>query len=384
MQALTRILEAAVAEGRMPGVVAMAADRSGLIHQSAHGRRDASAPMAVDSVFRLFSMTKAVASVAAMRLVEEGLLDLDGPVGDILPELDRLPVLVGFSADDAPALRPAKGRATVRQLLTHTAGPVYEMWSADQRKYLKDKGLPGMGSGARDAFGAYPLAFDPGTRFGYGVSTDWLGRVIEEVSGERIDALLAREIFAPLGMTSTAVECAPEMSARLVASTVKGAEGFVPADIGPPEQPEVWCMGQALYGCAPDYIRFLRMILNRGALDGARVLSEDSVALMLGGHTDGLEIGAFRSVSKTASADVDFFAGVAKSHSLMALRVDEDVPGRRRAGANGWAGLMNTHFWVDPAAGICAVLMMQHLPFMEPGAAETLDAFERALYAELG
>ena len=179
MQALTRILEAAVAEGRMPGVVAMAADRSGLIHQSAHGRRDASAPMAVDSVFRLFSMTKAVASVAAMRLVEEGLLDLDGPVGDILPELDRLPVLVGFSADDAPALRPAKGRATVRQLLTHTAGPVYEMWSADQRKYLKDKGLPGMGSGARDAFGAYPLAFDPGTRFGYGVSTDWLGRVID-------------------------------------------------------------------------------------------------------------------------------------------------------------------------------------------------------------
>ena len=384
MRSIDRILEEAVAQGRMPGAVCIAADRSAIIHASAHGRRAPGGPaMTLDTVFRLFSMTKAVASVAAMRLVEEGRIDLDGPVADFRPEFDALQVLTGFDGD-RPLMRAPAARATMRHLLTHSAGPVYEMWSPAQRKYLKVTGLPSMGLGARDSFRAYPLAFDPGTRFGYGPSTDWLGLVVEEASGERVDALLAREIFAPLGMGDTGVECAPEMSARLAAACVRGEDGFAEIDMGPPEQPEIWCMGQALYGTAPDYIRFLRMLLNGGRLDGAQVLAAETVETMLGPATDGLEIGGFKSASRTASADFEMFPGVAKSHSLMALRVDEDVPGKRRAGTNGWAGLANTHFWVDPAAGIACVLMMQHVPFMEPGAAETLDAVERALYAELG
>ncbi|MGG7565313.1 serine hydrolase domain-containing protein [Rhodovulum sp. DZ06] len=384
MRSVQDFVEAAIAGGAAPGAVVMVGDSSGTVHASAHGRRGPRGPaMGLDATFRLFSMTKAVASVAAMRLVEEGSLDLDGPVGELLPDFDDLQVLEGFDGE-TPILRPAASRATVRQLMTHTAGPVYEMWSAEQRRYLKASGLPGMGVGARDSFRAYPLAFDPGTRFGYGVSTDWLGRVIEEASGERVDGFLAREVLAPLGMSSTSVECSPEMSGRLVASCARGEDGFAPIDAGPPEQPEVWCMGQALYGTAPDYLRFLRMLLNKGALDGARVLSEEGVEVLLGDHTDPLLIPPFKSVSRLASADIDFFPGIAKSHSLMAMRVNQDVPGRRRAGSNGWAGLMNTHFWVDPASGICAVLMMQHLPFMEPGAAQLLSDVEAAVYAELG
>lgn len=384
MRALEQVIEEAVADGRVPGAVAMVADRSGVIHASAHGKRAAGAAeaMTLDATFRLFSMTKAVASVAALRLVEEGLIGLDDPVGDHVPEFDALQVLDGFDGD-APILRAPAGRATIRQLMTHTAGPVYEMWDANQKKYLKVTGLPRMSSGAREAFGAYPLAFDPGTRFGYGVSTDWLGLVVEEVSGERIDAVLRREIFAPLGMDATGVECSPEMGAKLVGGHMRGPEGFAEIDAAPPDQPEVYCMGQALYGTGGDYLRFLRMLLGGGALDGARVLSEDGAALLLSNQTGDLPIGHFTSVSPGASASAEFFPGARKSHSLACLRVEDDVPGMRRAGSCGWAGLMNTHYWIDPTAGICAVLMMQQLPFMEPGAASVYEAFERAVYAEL-
>lgn len=385
MRALEEAIETAIADGRTPGAVAMVADRSGVIHASAHGRRAADAPeaMTLDATFRLFSMTKAVASVAALRLIEEGLLGLDDPVGDVLPDFDALQVLDGFDGDE-PILRAPASRATIRQLMTHTAGPVYEMWDANQKKYLKVTGLPRMASGAREAFTAYPLAFDPGTRFGYGTSTDWLGLVVEEVSGERIDAVLRREIFAPLGMDATGVECSPEMGARLVGAHMRTPDGFAAIDVAPPDQPEVYCMGQALYGSGGDYLRFLQMLLGGGALDGARVLSEDGAALMLSNQTPGIEIGAFTSVMPGASASAEFFPGARKSHSLACLRVEDDVPGMRRAGSCGWAGLMNTHYWIDPASGICAVLMMQQLPFMEPGAAQTYEAFERAIYAELG
>lgn len=384
MRAVERVLDEAVAAERIPGAVAMVADRTGVIHRSAHGRKAAGSPepMPLDATFRLFSMTKAVASVAAMRLIEEGLMGLDDPVGDLVAEFDRLPVLEGFDGD-RPILRAPASRATIRQLMTHTAGPVYEMWNANQRKYLKTVEAPAMGSGARDAFPAYPLAFDPGTAFGYGVSTDWLGMVIEEASGERVDALLRREIFAPLGMNDTAVECSPDMSARLVGSHIRKDGAFHPIDIGPPEQPEVWCMGQALYGSAEDYLSFLRMLLGGGALNGARVLSEDATARLLSNQTGDIPIAAFESVSRAASASFEMFPGVRKSHSLAFLRVEENVEGRRRAGSNGWAGLMNTHAWVDPAAGVCAVLMLQQIPFMDEAAAKTLEDFERAIYANL-
>jgi CubicO group peptidase (beta-lactamase class C family) len=385
MRALERVLDDAVASGRTPGAVALVADRSGVIHASAHGVRSVGAPeaMSLDTVFRLFSMTKAVASVAALRLIEEGLLTLDTPVGDVLPAFDALQVLEGFDGD-VPILRAPASRATIRQLMTHTAGPVYEMWDANQKKYLKAMGLPRMASGARDAFAAYPLAFDPGTRFGYGVSTDWLGLVVEELSGERIDAVLRREIFAPLGMDATGVESSPDMGARMAGGHAHGPDGFALIDIAPPDQPEVYCMGQALYGSGEDYLRFLQMLLGGGALDGARVLSEEGAAMMLSSQTPGIEIGPFASVMPGASASAEFFPGLRKSHSLGLMRVDEDVPGLRRAGSCGWAGLMNTHFWVDPASGICAVLMLQHLPFMDPAARETYEAFERAVYAGSG
>lgn len=387
MRAVERVLDEAVAAGRTPGAVAMVADRNGVIHQSAHGRREAGAPdpMTLDATFRLFSLTKAIASVAAMRLVEEGLLDLDAPVGDLLPDFDDLQVLEGFDDAGAPVLRPPASRATIRQLMTHAAGPVYEMWNANQRRYLREvEGATPMAMGARDSFSSYPLAFDPGARFGYGVSTDWLGRAVEEASGERVDALLRREIFAPLGMDCTGVECSPEMGARMAGAHLHKDDAFGPVDIGPPDQPEIWCMGQALYGCAADYLRFLRMLLGGGALDGARVLPAAAVEALLSNQTGELEIPPFVSVSRAASASFEMFPGIRKSHSLAFLRVEEDVPGRRRAGANGWAGLMNTHAWVDPAAGVCAVLMLQHIPFMDPAAAQTLEEFERAVYAGIG
>ncbi len=382
MSGIDRALEDGVRAGMTPGVVGMVAGRDGVRYAGAFGQRgvDDPAPMTVDTVFRLFSMSKAIGSLAALKLVEAGSLDLDAPVGDILPEFDALQVLDGFDGDTLRLRAPAS-RATVRQLATHTSGAVYEFWNADIARYLKVTGRPSVLAGTKAALHGYPLAFDPGARWDYGIGIDWLGQVVEAVSGQRIDAFCAEQIFAPLGMTDTAFECEGPMRARLAGAQATTPEGWKAIPLAPPPNPEVYGMGHCLYGTAPDYIRFLRMILNGGTLDGAQVLRPETLRLMTENQIGALDVTPMRTVMPPISADVDLFPGVTMKHSVGFVLNTDDIPGKRRAGSMGWAGVLNTHFWVDPASDVAAVLMMQHLPFVEPGALRLYDAFERAAYA---
>ena len=372
MQHLEGLLKTCVANGDVPFVVAIVADAAGTRFCGAAGPG-----VGPEAKLRMFSLTKAIGATAAMILMERGQLSMDTRIVDILPEFGDIQVLDGFDGK-VPRLRSPRVQATVRQLATHTSGLEYEFWNADIARYLRATGHPGMLTGLKAAL-HYPLASDPGTRWGYGMGIDWLGLVVEAVDGRRIDAFCQAEIFDPLGMTRTAFEIdraeLPDVASR------RADGGFAAYDLMPPSKPEVYGMGQALYSTAPDYMRFLRMILNKGALDSHRVLSAGSVALMQADQMQGLSFRPMVSAMPAVTADFDPFPGMAVTHSFGFLRNEADIPGRRSAGSLGWAGLCNTHYWIDPARDVAAVFMTQSLPFAEARVMRAFEAFERGVYA---
>jgi len=378
---LASILTDAVADNDLPFVVAMSGNAGGVTWSGAAGEHTEGVPASLDTVFRIFSMTKAVGSTAAMILIDRGELDPDTPVESILPDFAKVQVLEGFDGD-TPILRAPRSKATVRHLATHTAGPVYEIWNPDVPRYMEATGHPSILSGLQESL-FYPMVSDPGTRWDYGIGIDWLGQVVEAVDGRPIDAFCQAEIFDKLGMADTTFE-APGSRERLATVYARGEDGgLAPFEVAPPAQPAFYGMGHALYSTAPDYMRFLRMFLNRGQL-GARVLSEAGVERMLANHIGDLRIGSLTTVAPALSADVDLFPGIPKTHSLGFLRVEQDVPGMRSAGAQGWAGLCNTHFWFDPARDVAGLIMTQSLPFGDPRFMKVYAAFERAVYAAKG
>lgn len=380
MAALGEVLARAVAAGDVPFAVGMTGNSDGITWAGAAGESRPGLAAGPDTVFRIFSMTKAIGSTAAMILIDRGALSPDTPVEDILPEWKDMRVIDGWDGE-TPRMRAPKVKATVRHLSTHTSGLCYEFWNADAARWMAATGHPTILAGTKAAL-AYPLVFEPGTRWDYGIGIDWLGQVVERVSGKRIDAFCREEIFGPLGMDDTTFEPTEGQLPRLAQTKIRGADGaFADHTIAPPPHPEVYGMGHCLYSTAPDYMRFLRMYLGRGALDGARILSPAIVERMLGNQIGALRVGRLVSLVPPLSADAEHFPGLEKTHSFAFVRMEEDVPGMRRAGSQTWAGVLNTHYWFDPAKDLAAVIMTQSLPFAEPRFMATYEAFERAAYA---
>ncbi|MBI5921171.1 MAG: beta-lactamase family protein [Betaproteobacteria bacterium] len=380
MRAFDDILSRAVASNAAPGVAAMTGNAAGVKWHGAAGERAPGQAMTEDTVFRIFSMTKAIGATAAMILVDRGKLDLNAPVASILPGFEHVQVLEGFDGD-TPRLRKPRTQATLRHLATHTSGFVYEFWNRDIPRWMAQTGHPTIISSLKSSLN-YPLAFDPGTRWDYGIGIDWLGRAVEAVDGRRIDQFCQEEIFGPLGMSSTAFECEGLLAARLGTVSARNEQGeFVPFELAPVPHPEFYAMGHALYSTAGDYMRFMRLFLNRGQLDGRRVLSEPGVQTMLANQIGDLRIEKMTTVAPPISADVDLFPYTPKTHSIGFMRVEQDVPGMRSAGAQGWAGVLNTHYWFDPAQDVAGVIMTQTLPFADPQFMAVYQEFERAVYA---
>ncbi|MDA5558309.1 serine hydrolase domain-containing protein [Shimia sp. MMG029] len=372
-----RILKDAVAAQDVPFVVAMSANADGVTYCGSSGEAAAGRPATEDTVFRIFSATKAIGSVAAMILIDRGKLSMDTPVADILPEWDRLQVLERWDGD-TPVMRAPKTTATIRHLATHRSGLEYEFWNPNVGRYLEATGHPSILSGTKAAL-SYPLMYDPGARWGYGPGIDWLGQVVETLDGRRIDQFCHEEIFAPLGMTDTAFE--PEAFAdRLSEVRARNENGnFVPFELAPPPKPEVYGMGHCLYSTAADYMKFLRMFLNKGTLDGHRILSERAFAEMLEDQMEGKTFQKMVTVAPPVTADVELPEGT--THSFAAVRFEADVSGRRKAGSQSWAGVCNTHYWVDPASDVAGLVFTQSLPFVEARYLRTYEAFEAAVYA---
>lgn len=375
------ILREAVAANDAPFLVAMSGNSKGITWSGAAGDRAPGAAATEDTVFRIFSMTKAIGSTAAMILIDRGKLSMDTPVATILPEFAQVRLHEGFDADGKPRLRAPSKQATVRHLATHTSGFVYEFWNADMPRYMEAAGHPTILSGLKSSL-FYPLLFEPGERWDYGIGIDWLGQVVEAVDGRRIDAFCREEIFGPLGMVDTDFEPTERLTPRLAAVKIRGEDGaFADFSLAPPSHPEVYGMGHNLYSTAPDYMRFLRMFLNKGQLDGNRVLSEAGVATMLANQIGDVRVGRLMTVAPALTADAEFYPGVPKTHSFGFVRVEDDVPGRCTAGSQIWAGVLNTHYWFDPARDLAAVIMTQSLPFVEPRFMDVYERYERAVYA---
>src|ERR1700751_3181211 len=250
------VLGSAIYRGDVPGVVAMAATRDGVVYQVAFGRRALSdeSAMSNDTVFWIASMTKAITSAAAMQLVEQGKLALDAQISDVLPELSTPQVLEGFHPSGEPRLRPAKRPITLRHLLTHTAGLVYDIWNAEMTRYMERKAIPGIIS-CQNAALSLPLVFDPGEKWDYGISIDWVGKAVERASGQSLGDFFAEHIFAPVGMKDTGFALTPELRLRLVGMHARGEDGALsPIPFELPQEPEFQMGGGGLYGTAEDYL----------------------------------------------------------------------------------------------------------------------------------
>jgi CubicO group peptidase (beta-lactamase class C family) len=339
--------------------------------------------MTLDTVFRIASMTKAVTSVAAMQLVEQGRLKLDDPVPDIDPALSAPQVLEGFDASGAPRLRPAKRPITLKHLLTHTAGFSYEQWDANTVRHVKATGMPPTSSSRLAAF-RMPLVFDPGERWEYGVNIDWVGLIVEAASGQKLDAYFREHIFSPLGMRDTGYVTTPEQRARQAHVHQREADGsLAPQPLETPFTPEFWPGGGGLYSTAADYMAFLRALLHEGTLDGARILRPETVALMGRNHIGAIEAGILKTTLPSRSVDVDFFPGSSLKWGLGYMINAAPGPNGRSAGTLTWAGIFNTHYWIDPTRRVAGLIMTQVLPFGDERAMRVYGQFERAVYDHL-
>jgi methyl acetate hydrolase len=371
-------LRAAVERKDVPGVVALVVNREGVLYQGAFGVADVATgrELKADALFRIASMTKAVTSVALMQLVEQGRLSLDDPAERYLPELARLKVVEAFDpATGAYRVRPASSAPTVRHFMTHTSGLAYPFTSAIWRDF---KPRPG----ENYPFGG-PLLFDPGTRWHYSTSTDVVGRLVEVISGQKLEDYFRQHIFAPLKMDDTSYNVPQSKASRLVAAQQRAGNKMDGDIVLQSPQPGLEIAnpvgGGGLASTASDYGRFVRMLLNGGALDGSRVLKAETVAAMGQNHIGAVSVPALKS-ALPRSADFNFIADGRDKWGLGFLITTDQVPGKRSPGSLSWGGINNTFFWIDQSRGIAGIIMMQYLPFADAKALAVYDSFERGVY----
>ncbi|MHB8576185.1 MAG: serine hydrolase domain-containing protein [Dehalococcoidia bacterium] len=379
--AIDQLLSQGVESGVVPGVVATAAGPDAVLYEGAFGRSrtDGDQSMTIDSVFRIASMTKAVACVAVMQLVEQGKLRLDEPAGSYAPRLASPNVLEGFDEQGVPRLRPARRPITLRHLLSHTSGLTYEIWNADTNRYARGQA----GSVPADSSGpsVQPLAFDPGERWEYGIGIDWAGRIVELASGLSLEDYFQRHIFAPLGMIDTTFVLRPEQLPRLPEMHHRLPDGTHSVNpVTMPDPPTFFNGGGGLFSTGRDYLRFTRMLLRGGELDGERVLSAASVAELGRNQLGEICVTPFVTAAPALSHSGELFPGLRKKWGLGYMIIDEDAPTGRRAGSLSWAGLFNTYYWIDPTRQLTGLIMTQILPFLDPGVLALSDAFESAVY----
>jgi methyl acetate hydrolase len=378
---LDETLRSSMTQRKIPVVVAMVATPDKITYTGAFGKRDSASGIDVkpDSIFFIASMTKAITSTAAMQLVERGKIKLHEPVSKYLPELGKLDVLTGFDAAGKPILRPATKPVTLHHLLTHTSGFAYDTWDESMLKYNMLSGGP---SGATVA-PLTPLIFEPGTRWQYGTSADWTGRVVEAVSGMNLEQYFQANILQPLGMKDTSFIVTADKFDRVVSTYRRQPDGSLKEDPRTlPVPPKAYNGGGGLSSTAPDYVRFMQMILKHGEGPGdVRILQAKTVALMATNQIGDVSAGKLKTFRPTISSDVDFHPGVTDGFTYGFLINKTAYQGGRSAGSLAWAGVENTFYWIDPKRSLCAVVMMQFFPFVDTQAVGLLGDFEKAVYA---
>ncbi|MBN9203094.1 serine hydrolase domain-containing protein [Methylibium petroleiphilum] len=370
----------------VPGVVAMVSDGRELLYQGAAGRRELGreAPMTLDTVLCLFSCTKAITGVALMQLVEEGLVGLDDPVYRHVPEIAEIEVLEGFTPAGEPITRPPRSPVTVGQLMLHTAGFGYEFFDPDDLKFRRARGIPNVVSCRFDAIRTVLLS-DPGERWHYGCSIDWVGKVVEAVRGRPLGQVMAERIFGPLDMRDTAFVLTPSMQSRRATVHGRSRDGLLRplANMMLPQPPEMHMGGQGLYGTAGDYMKFIRMVLNNGDGPRGRVLEAATVDFMSRRGPPAPGVGGWTTAAPPLANAGEFFPGLRKSWAYTFMVNDEDTPTGRPAGSLMWTGLGNLYYWIDRKNRIGGFWGTQILPFQDVASYPGFVDFESAVYRTL-
>jgi CubicO group peptidase (beta-lactamase class C family) len=319
-------------------------------------------------------MTKPVTSVAIMMLVDEGKLKLDDEVAKFLPKYKDPVVISTFNAADASyETRPAKRPITMRHLLTHTSGIGYGFSSPTLTKIMQKTGKTEMDM---------PLLFDPGESWAYGASTRVLGQVVEAISGQKIDAFLQSRILGPLGMNDTGYLVPTSKYDRVVAVNARDTDGKFVERPTPSTIPATVQGDGGLYGTATDYGLFLRMLLNRGKLGNTRILSEKAAKTMFENHMGNVVVQPQESANQSLSRNFPVGAGKDKWGLGFQLAADRQT-NRRSSGSGTWAGIFNTHFFIDPSRELGVVVMMQTLPFYDDASMKVYAGVEEAVYKNL-
>ncbi len=383
--AADRVVRAAVGQTGLPGVVAGVTDRHRTAYLGAAGVRSLATgmPMTPDTVFAAFSTTKPITGTVALQLVEEGRLDLDAPAREYTPALAEVRVLDGFDESGRPVLRAPAREVTARHLMVHTAGFAYETFNQTYQRLVTEHGQVGTATATRQSL-MTPLLFDPGERWEYGSSIDWLGQVVEGITGQRLGEVMRERVFAPLGMSDTAFNLTDDMRARRAGMHRRMPDGSVAASRTSEREPEVHMGGHGLYSTVPDYLAFMRMWLNDGASDsGKRVLRPETVALASRNHLGALKIHALPAVLPAVTNRFEMFPGTPKSWAYTFMVNDGDAFTGRPAGSLSWTGLANLYFWIDLRNRIAGYWAAQLLPFADAAAMAAFHDFESALYRAL-
>ncbi len=365
---VTSVMQGYVDRGEVSGVVSLVQHKGEVVHGDVLGfqDREAAKPMQRDTIFRIYSMTKPITSVAVLMLIEEGKLRLTEPVGRLLPELAE-PRVLRHPKGRLSRTRPARTPITVRDLLTHTSGLAYAFTSEGPlSRALTNRGLLGSSSDMPpDAWmarlGELPLLMDPGTQWHYSLSTDVLGVLVERASGLPFADFLRTRLFEPLGMTDTAFYVPEAKRHRLAVNYAKNPETgafevFDHPDTTTYAEPKAFSSGGGgLVSTVDDYLRFASMIAGQGELDGVRVLSRKSVELM-----------TTNALTDEERAPAPFGARFfARGRGFgLGVQVTEDVgltAGLGSPGTNGWGGAAGTWYWVDPQEDLVGVMMIQRM-----------------------
>ncbi|TFV75343.1 class A beta-lactamase-related serine hydrolase [Bradyrhizobium frederickii] len=369
----------------VPGVVAMVTNRYRNVYEGAAGKRrlDSAADMTTDSIFAIFSTTKAITGTAVLQLVEQGKLDLDAPAQRYAPEIGKLQVIDGFDDRGEPILRPPKRDITTRMLMTHSAGLSYDFINHTYNRLAQEKGQPSVITATKACL-MTPLLFEPGERWDYGTNIDWCGQIVEAIADRRLGDVFKARIFEPLGIKDMTFELTEPMRQRLAGIHARNADGsLTPMDFELPAKPEVHMGGHGLYGTVGDYMRFIRMWLNDGAGEYGRVLKAETVRMAEKNHLGDKKVTPISGVIPSLCNDAEFFPGQSKSWGLTFMINDEQAPTGRPAGALGWAGLANLFYWIDRQNGFGGFWATQILPFGDPASFIGYMNFETAFYQSL-
>ena len=366
--AITARLDAATASGDVPAVVVLVTNAEGVLYEHASGKLNVAGNVALktDAIFRIASMTKPVTSAAIMTLIESGKLKLDDAAAQYVPAIGTMKVATDVNADGSYGTRAPKRAITIRDLLTHTSGIGYSFTDPLLFK-LQTAGKPEA---------EFPLLHDPGEKWSYGASTRYLGNVVEKVSGQPLETYLKTRFFEPLGMTDTSYEVPASATSRVV-TVHQRAKGALTEQPNPDVIRTAPVRGDGgLFATASDYGKFVRMFLNDGRAGSTRVLSDASIRAMTKNQIGRLVVPEQPDADVLRTKRFPLGAGKDTWGLGFQLAAPPTSPTQRGTGSYSWAGLNNTHFWVDPVRRVGVVVLMQVLPFYDDACIKLLTDVE--------